>query len=127
MENINNQEQKIEMTASDVAKEIVHTKAQLDSVKPLYEQLDRLTLLLNKIMALTGQAEVFVQEQAVILPSGAHLVAEQYVKVVDNFSEKNTIFRPAGVKRFEAAFETVVERQVKEQKLMEKLKKATRQ
>jgi hypothetical protein len=55
----------------------------LENDKPLYEELDNITL----------QLKALGFEQGAI---GTRLLA-----LVDNFAEKNTAFRPCGVKRFE--------------------------
>ena len=69
---------------------IMYLKQKLESVKPLYEEIDRLTMELVSAKKLP---------KALVL--GKDYVA---VELVDNFAEKNTVFRPAGVKRFEIKF-----------------------
>lgn len=65
---------------------------QLEACKPLYKELDALT-----------------HEIAHLVSGGAREFQHRgmKVKVVDNFSEKNTVFRPAAVRRFELSFEPI--------------------
>lgn len=72
---------------ADLLERIVAVKAKIDAVKPLYEELDDLT------MELQEEVEVDQLLQA---------KGDAFVRIVDNFAEKNTVFRVAGVKRFEA-------------------------
>ncbi len=64
-------------------KRILDITAELEVRKALYTELDALVLEL--------QAEGFKQTD----------LEGFRVELVDNFLEKNTVFRPAGVKRFE--------------------------
>lgn len=65
----------------------VQIKAQLEAVKPLYDELEQVTLsIVNAHLAAGAEATV---------PTG------HVVQVVDNFAGANTVFRPAAVKRFE--------------------------
>jgi len=69
------------MSKSDVKKLAEEAKkiiTKLEAVKPLYSKLDELTLALKK-----------------------EDLSEFKLQVVDNFAEKNVVFRPVGVKRFE--------------------------
>lgn len=66
-----------------ILKRVIDIQRELDIRKALYDELDMLTEQL--------QAEGF--EAAGL--DGLTIV------LVDNFAEKNTVFRPAGVKRFE--------------------------
>ena len=68
-------------TAASLAREAIKIIETLNSVKPLYKQLDELT------MQLCQAKEEDLQEYGLVLQ--------------DNFKEKNTVFRPTGVKRFE--------------------------
>jgi hypothetical protein len=107
--------------ASVYAKEIIRIKTLLDANKPLYDQLEKLTLSLRDI--LDSDEVLLAEEQVVLTPGGPVFAAPQYVRVNDNFSEKNTVFRPAAVKRFEAVSELVAER---EQRLEKEAKKAAK-
>ena len=61
-----------------LVKEALQVLEALDGAKELYKRMDEITLLLKgKNLAGTG------------------------LEMVDNFSEKNVVFRPAGVRRFE--------------------------
>lgn len=62
---------------------VLELQRELDVRKELYAELDRLTLEL--------QAEGFVSEELDGL----------ILELVDNFKSGNTVFRPAGVKRYE--------------------------
>lgn len=62
-----------------LASEALEVLAKLEAVKPLYARLDELTVALSEAKGL-----------------------ELYgVQIVDNFREKNAVFRPACVRRFE--------------------------
>lgn len=90
---------------------VIQLKAALDANKPLYEELDRLTLELKGVMGV-GAIPVRLTEQETMYMHNNEvkfLAPEQVVSIVDNFAEKNTVFRPAGVKRFEASLETTQE------------------
>lgn len=104
----------------DIANEIVEIKAQVDSMKPLYDRLDKLTLQLLSGLNALGIKEVWVPEKVISLSNSTQIIQEQFVSVVDNFSEKNTVFRPAGVKRFELHAESVAARSLREQKAIAK-------
>jgi len=69
------------MKPAEIKKLVAEAKdvmTQLEAVKPLYRRLDELTLLLMGLDI-----------------SGMGLA------VVDNFADKNTVFKVAGVKRFD--------------------------
>ena len=66
-----------------LAKEAAFLLAQLEAVKPLYAQLDAITLKLI-------ESEITHNALAI------HGVA-----LVDNFKDKNTVWKPSAVKRFE--------------------------
>lgn len=58
---------------------------QLDEVKPLYHELDEITQALLNVQALKKDGAL-----------------EKYgVAIVDQFNEKNTVFRTVGIKRFQ--------------------------
>lgn len=75
----------------DIVSRIVEIKGILDDIKPLYEELDTLTLKIVAMWPLTREFN---------LPNEDKLIIQ------DNFAEKNTVFRPAGVKRFESVIKT---------------------
>ena len=70
---------KIEKLARKAAK----VMKELEGMKPLYTELDRLTAELIDL----GMESVSLGKNKMVL--------------IDNFSEKNTVFRPAAVRRFE--------------------------
>ena len=108
--------------AMAIATELVRIKTLLEANKPLYEQLEKLTLQLKELV---GTEEVaLMEEQVVLTPGGPVFAAPQYIRIVDNFSEKNTVFRPAAVKRFEMASETMIERLQRVEKEAKKAAKA---
>lgn len=76
-----------EQHVRDIAKRLVELEATLEAVKPLYAERDKLTLELVKLEVKTIPL-TFLED-------------ERMIEVVDNFAEKNTVFRPAGVRRFE--------------------------
>ena len=85
---------------------IAAIKAQLEAIKPLYEELDTLTVQL-----------------ADSVPAGtSFILGDDTVTLVDNFAEKNTVFRPTGVKRFEVQIENTIEKLAKQAKRDKKKK-----
>lgn len=120
-------DQKAFQDASEKALRIIKLKAILDSIKPVYEELDRLTLELNAIIGTTRLLELdLTEEQAMFMMNGEvrFIARSQVVSVVDNFAEKNVVFRPAGVKRFEVNTETKEEYLVRLEKAAKKKAKA---
>lgn len=67
-----------------IVQKILKIQAKLDQVKPLYQELDDLTVRL---------ADANVKE----VKEG-----DVVIHIVDNFATKNTAFKATGVKRFEA-------------------------
>jgi hypothetical protein len=91
-----------------LAKEAAIIKAKLDSMRDMYGKLDELTLALKD---LTGEEEIFLNVRDTLVLDGKLItISPQYIKVVDNFATKNTVFKNTGVKRFEILNETVTER-----------------
>ena len=86
-----------------IAEGIVKVKAMIDTVKPLYNLVEELTLQLKAIVG--TDVEVEIPEQVFMFNERAMFTAAQKVSVVDNFETKNTVFRPVGVKRYEAKFD----------------------
>lgn len=94
---------------------VIQLKALLDSNKPLYEELDRLTLELKTAMGV-GSIPLTLNEKETMYMHNDEvkfLAQNQVVTIVDNFAEKNTVFRPAGVKRFEVSLETAEEYKIR--------------
>lgn len=89
-----------ESKQNEIIQRIIDLKARLDANKPLYEELDRLVLELKGTLGVSNEVTAF----------------DHYVEVVDNFAEKNTVFRPCGVKRFEVKIESLVDRLAKAEK-----------
>lgn len=113
--------------ASALALRIIKLKAVVDSMKPVYEELDRLTLELKAIISTDRLIELdLTEEQAMFMMNGEvrFIARSQVVSVVDNFSEKNVVFRPAGVRRFEVSTETKEEYVVRLEKAAKKKAKA---
>jgi hypothetical protein len=113
--------------ASAKALRIIKLKAILDSVKPVYEELDRLTLELKTIIGTDRLIELnLTEEQAMFVMNGEvrFIARSQVVSIVDNFAEKNVVFRPAGVKRFEVNTETKEEYVTRIEKAAKKKAKA---
>lgn len=90
---------------------LIQLKGILESNKPLYEELDRLTLELKDIMGTTAFPVNLTEKETMYMHNDEvkFLAQNQIITVNDNFAEKNTVFRPAGVKRFEATLETAEE------------------
>jgi hypothetical protein len=77
--------------AQEVVNRIAEIKDKLESHKPLYEELDDL------IGELADVAEV---NQTLATNDG------RFITSIDNFAEKNTVWRPAAVKHFDILMET---------------------
>ena len=116
------------MITEDVRKKaarLIALKAIMEANKPLYEEIDRLILELKDAMGV-GQFLVTLSEQESLLLHNGEvtlLASEQVVNVIDNFAEKNTVFRPAGVKRFDATNESLLEFNARAEKAKKKAKK----
>lgn len=76
---------------SELVNRIAEIKDSLEMAKPLYEELDELVLELHDELVEEGLGNTLKTEDG------------RFVELVDNFAEKNTVFRPAVVRRFEAA------------------------
>ena len=63
----------------------------LDGCKPLYEEKDAITLQLNELVGTGTENSIFA--------------GGKVITVVDNFADKNTVFRPAAVKRIDVKVE----------------------
>jgi hypothetical protein len=74
-------------TAQKKALKIIEIQKQLDEMKPLYKEIDELVCELVAANVTTVE------------------VKDQKVIILDNFSDKNTVFRTTGVKRYEAKIE----------------------
>jgi len=115
------------MITEDVRKKaarLIALKAIMEANKPLYEEIDRLILELKDAMGV-GQFLVTLSEQESLLLHNGEvtlLASEQVVNVIDNFAEKNTVFRPAGVKRFDATNESLLEFNARAEKAKKKAK-----
>jgi len=77
--------------AMEVVNRIAEVKSSLEAVKPLYDELDELTAELQEL------AEV---NQTLATNDG------RFVTLIDNFADKNVVYRPAAVRRFDVLFET---------------------
>ena len=90
---------------------LIQLKGILEANKPLYAELDRLTLELKDVMGTTPFAVNLTEKETMYMHNDEvkFLAPNQIVTVNDNFAINNTVFRPAGVKRFEASLETAEE------------------
>jgi hypothetical protein len=79
---------------------LAEVEAVLDVTKKLYAERDELTLKLKEMVGIDYEV------------SSGDIV----FKVVDNFAEKNTVFRPAGVRRFDLVTDSLSARMIKEMK-----------
>lgn len=100
------------------AKRYVILKAIMDANKVMYEEMDNLVLDLQKTVGLVSVPVVLTEEECTFVHNGeAKFIApNQIVTIMDNFAAKNTVFRPAGVKRFDATVETQEEYLAKKEK-----------
>lgn len=112
------------MNAQALAKKVVALQSAINAMKPFYEALDKMTMELREAMEKEGLSEVEVEEQSIPFNGSMLFMPKSFVRVKDNFLEKNTVFRSAGVKRFEADIEGFEERLVKMEKLAKKAKNA---
>ena len=124
-----NKEQMTDLALDKRAKAIrlIQIKAVLDANKPLYDELDRLTLDLKDTMGVGSfNVNLDASKEAMYMHNNEvkFLAPNQVITIVDNFSEKNTVFRPAGVKRFEASLETTEEYKLRLEKDAKKRAKA---
>lgn len=94
--------------AMEIVNRIAEIKTELDSKKPLYDELDEL------ISELSDVAEV----NQTLATNDA-----RFITLIDNFAEKNTVWRPAAVKRFDIELLTGEELAKKNEKLAKKAKK----
>lgn len=91
------------MDQNQKLKRVIDIVKELEVRKELYAELDRLTLEL--------QAESFT----------ATTLDGMFIELVDNFADgKNTVFRPAGVKRFEMSVEDEAKRAARDAKRAKK-------
>lgn len=74
----------------EITHRLLRIKEQLDAIRPLYEERDQLTAELTSIVGAGNEAKA----------------GENVVAVVDNFADRNTVFRPASVSRFEVKIMT---------------------
>lgn len=121
MQNVAMTQEEMQVAAEQLrtkAVRLVQLKAALEANKPLYEELDRLTLELKDAMGTTAFPVTLTEQESMYLHNGeAKFIAQnQVITINDNFAEKNTVFRPAGVKRFEAALETAEEFKIRLEK-----------
>lgn len=98
----------------EVVNRIAEIRNQLDAVKPLYEELDVLTLELQTISGSPSSTPKYQTNTTPVM----------YVSVVDNFLDRNTVFRPTGVRRFESLVQTEEDVQKEQAKLEKAAKKA---
>lgn len=75
----------VEVQIFELAERALELKTLINATKKFYEELDSITLLLKELQGVGAEIQV----------------NDFTLKVVDNFESKNTVFRPAGVKRFE--------------------------
>jgi hypothetical protein len=72
---------------------LIEIECILEGCKPLYEEKDTISLQLNALVG-TG-------------PDKALFVGDKVVSVIDNFADKNCVFRPAAVRRIEVKVEGI--------------------
>jgi len=90
-----------------VTSRLAEIESALGLMKKLYEEKEQLTLQLKELVG---------TEQEVV-------VGDMIIKVVDNFAEKNTVFKAAAVKRYDLEVDSLYARQVKADKEAEKAAK----
>lgn len=101
----------------ELATELVKLQYKQEMMKPIYEQIEKLTLELNTFL---NKEEIIVPHQSTMIDGVQVEIPAKHLKVVDNFEIKNTVFRVAAVKRYEAINEDVAERELKAAKKKKK-------
>lgn len=103
VQNIDETQQKTDA----VVQRLAEIESVLATVKKLYEEKEQLVLQLKETV-----------------PVGQEVVYGDYIfSVVDNFTEKNVVFRPAAVRRYDLDVDSVLARKLKEEKAVKKSKK----
>jgi len=87
-------EKKSEADMQSLADKISAVKDKLESAKALYAELDTLIIELSSC----------AKHGRVLKTSD-----KRFIMLLDNFAEKNTVFRPTGVKRFDVELMDEVE------------------
>lgn len=88
-----------------VIKRLSDIESTLGLMKKLYEEKEELTLKLKDMIG-----------------TGVEVTHGDYVfKVNDNFAEKNVVFRPAAVRRFDLEVDSMMARQIKADKKAKKV------
>ena len=95
-----------EPTTQEVLARLLMLKAQTEAMKAVYEEIDQLTAMLMAQVGLNNEQQF----------------GGKAVTVIDNFAEKNTVYRPAAVKRFDLDIEDLAERAAKAAKKAAKKK-----
>lgn len=95
-----------------LASTIISINATLDSIKPVYAELDQAVLELKDLIGLNS---TYVE-------SGTQIA----VQIVDEFAEKNTIWRIQKSQRYIAKLETLADRKAKAEKLAKAEEKAAK-
>lgn len=98
-------------SVESIINRIEEVKSEIEKMSSLYEELDKLTMQLNGSVAV-GEELLTKNGNTIILK--------------DNFQDKNTVFRPAAVKRFEVELLTPEELQKQKDKEAKKAKKAAK-
>lgn len=90
-----------EVNYETIIKRLAEIESTLTLMKKLYEEKEQLTLALNSMIGVGKEVQ-----------HGDYLFT-----VVDSFAEKNVVFRPAAVRRFDLAIDSVMARQIKADKV----------
>jgi len=108
--------------AMDQNEQSVMTPEQkTDRMLKIIERLATIEMTLNAVKSLYNEKDSLTLELKDLMGVGVELThGDAIIKVVDNFAEKNTVFRTAGVKRFELEIDSVSARV---EKLLKKEKK----
>jgi hypothetical protein len=91
----------------EAAKQLILIQTMINLNKSLYEAADALTLEIKQLTDKPVHVTIKEEEKMFIHNGTTNFLAPEYVvSVTDNFKEKNTVFRTAGVKRFEGLIQT---------------------
>lgn len=102
----------LEEKTKRLASTIISINATLESIKPLYTELDQAVIELKEIIGLN----------MLYVESGTHIA----VQIVDEFAEKNTIWRIQKSQRYIAKLETLADRKAKAEKQAKAEEKAAK-
>lgn len=113
-----------ETNTTNVVQAEVPAQEETPRVLQVIERLATLEAMLNASKTLYAERDKLALELKDLVGVGVEVShGDMIMKVVDNFAEKNTVFRPAGVKRFDLEFDSATARA---EKMMKEAGKKTK-